>query len=149
VEEAMTDTDLATMDKPQLIAECRRLHVTRPGGLSRAGKTELRELAATRRAEITAYAEQVKPYKLCEDVDRTEIDRIRHEAFVSPLDINDWRDRLIAEIEAAPRDRLLAEYATREQAQQAADKRNQHARRGFSYYVQYIDATLAELNALD
>lgn len=145
----MTDTDLATMDKPALIAECRRLHATRAGGLSRAGKAELRELAAARRAEIAAYAEQVKPYKLCEDVDRTEIDRIRHDAFVSPLDINHWRDQLIAEIEAAPRDRLLAEYATRDQAQQAADKRNRSARRGFSYYVEYIDATLADLHAFD
>jgi phage protein D len=141
----MTDTDLTAMRKPELIAECRRLHATRPGGLTRAGKAELLALAIARRA----YAERVKPYKLCERVDRGEIGRIRHEADVSRLDISHWRDERIAELEAAPLDRMLAEYATREQAEQAAAARNRTARRGFGYYVYYLDVTLAELRELD
>jgi hypothetical protein len=145
----MSHQDAAKMTRPQLIAECRQLHIRRPGGLTRARKAELVRLVTERRAAIAEYAAEVKPYKVCQGVDRNEINQIRHEAYVSPTNINEWRDRCIAEIEAAPLERLLREYATREEADADAAKRNLGASRDFYYYVAYIDATFAELGTRD
>jgi hypothetical protein len=94
----------------------------------------------------TEHAAQVKPHKLAEHAERREIEQIRREARVSPTNIDAWRDRCIAEIEAAPQERLIAEYATREEASAEADRRNRAgARRGFWYTVVYLDTPLAEL----
>lgn len=101
-----------------------------------------------RQAEIDAYNTRVKPYKVCEKTNPREIDQIRHKAQTSRVNINDWAGAYIQVIQNHPGDVMLDEFATETEAREEADRRNRYARPGFTYYVEFVNATLAELRSL-
>ena len=130
---------LSTMTRAALSDYAETQNVYLPG--------RTRKAILARLVEWTEWALATKPFKVVELVDRSEISRIQGEAERSPVNINDWRDSRIAELQDADQERLLSEHADRADADKDAADRNRHARHGFSYHVETIDATLADLRS--